>query len=153
MKQGLEAEVGEAKIMPSAPIFEDRYQPIPLGFNRDSPKIKSMVVATNLDDSPGASTVKLNLNLDINKVLDYISKSPAPSVFIFLNHLDINPDLPIMSYFCDFLTLAWMAFLIPDQDMDVAPTRAELKEVSEEEVMEILGNQFIQKNRKISKTK
>jgi hypothetical protein len=34
--------------------------------------------------------------------------------FIYLNHLDIDPNLPIPAYFCDFLTLAWMAFLIPD---------------------------------------
>jgi hypothetical protein len=83
------------------------------------------------------------MNFDINKVLGFISKSPAPSAFIFLNHLDINPDLPIPPYFCDFLTLAWLAFLIPDQDMDKAPSRAELKEITEEEVMEIFGNQFV----------
>jgi len=102
-----------------------------------------MVVATNRDNSLRGSTVKLSLNLDINKVFCYISKSRDPSFFIFLNHLDINPDLPIPPYFCNFLTLAWMAFLIPDQDMDEAPTRAELKEITEEEVMEISRHQFI----------
>jgi len=80
------------------------------------------------------------MNLDINKVLGFISKSPTPSAFIFLNHLDINPNLPIPPYFCDFLTLAWLAFLIPDQDMDKTPSRVELKEITEEEVMEISGN-------------
>jgi len=153
MKQGLEAEIGEPGLVADATVFGDRYQPIPPGFNRDSPRIRSVIVGTTWEERSNASPVKLNLNLDINKVFNYISKSPASSVFIFLNHLDINPDLPIPSYFCDFLTLAWLAFLIPDQDMDVTPTRAELLEITEEEVMEISGNQFTQKKRKISKTK
>jgi hypothetical protein len=37
--------------------------------------------------------------------------------------------------------------------MDIVPTRAELEEITEEELMEISGNQFIQKKRNISKTK
>jgi len=153
MKQGLEAEVGEPGPVAVASIFADRYQPIPPGVNRDSPRIKSVVVGTTWKELSNASPVKLNLNLDISNVFNYISKSPASSIFIFLNLLDINPDLPIPPYFCDFLTVAWLAFLIPDQDMDVTPTRAELLEITEEEVLEISGNQFTQKKRKISKTK
>jgi len=102
-------------------VFEDRYQPIPPGFTKDSPKVKSIVMPANRGTFPRDSTVKLNVTLDINKVLGFISKTPTPSTFIFLNHLDINPDLPIPPYFCDFLTLAWLAFLIPDQDMDKTP--------------------------------
>lgn len=82
------------------------------------------------------------------KVFTFTPKAPQRSCLIHLNLLDIDPNYPIPEYFDDFLTLAWLAFLIPDQTKEPAPTRKELEDLDEEDVMEISLAQFTPRKRK-----
>ena len=106
-------------------VFEDRY----VSTRQDSvddppqPKIRSVAMKRKiLEDGtltsppPAAKTLSPGASLigNIIKVISHISKLPLRSPFIHLNHLDIDPDTLIPSFFCDFLTLAWLDFLLPD---------------------------------------
>jgi hypothetical protein len=67
--------------------------------------------------------------------------------------LDIDSNTYILAYFVDFLTLAWLAFLLPDQTKEPTPSLKELDELNDEEIMEICADQFTPRKRKAIKVK
>lgn len=99
---------------------------------------------------PGPQPVLIR---DLPKVFTFIPKAPQCSCLIHLNLLDIDPNYPVLEYFDDFLTLAWLAFLIPDQTKEPTPTRKEHEDLDEEDVMEISPAQFTPRKRRAVKCK
>ena len=53
----------------------------------------------------------------------------------------------------DFLTLAWLAFLFPDQTKAPAPSLKELDDLDAEDIMEISADQFTPRKRRAVKVK
>ena len=90
---------------------------------------------------------------DLPKVFLFIPKAPQSRCYFNLNFLDIDPNCYIPNYFDDFLTLAWLAFLIPDQTKEPTPTRKEIKDMDEDDVMEIASAQFTPRKRRAVKVK
>ena len=74
---------------------------------------------------------------DLPKVFLFIPKAPQSRSYFNLNLLDIDPNCYIPDYFDDFLTLAWLAYLIPDKTKQPTPTRKEIEDMDEDDVMEI----------------
>lgn len=70
-----------------------------------------------------------------------------------LSALDIDANSYIPKYFDDFLTLAWLAFLLPNQTKEPAPSLKELEELSEDDIIEISANQFTPRKRRAIKIK
>jgi len=137
-----------------ANAFEDRYEPVSLLYDEviPPPKVKSILVKVDrklFDAPPENSSVKTVptvvalprsrpvLISDLPKVFLFIPKAPQSRSYFNLNLLDIDPNCYIPDYFDDFLTLAWLAFLIPDQTKEPTPTRKEIEDMDEDDVMEI----------------
>lgn len=70
------------------------------------PKLKSIVVCP-----------AQGLNLDLNKVLSFLSKAPTFSTYHFLSALDIDPDTEIPMFFHDPLTMVHLACLMPPRSL------------------------------------
>lgn len=151
-------------------VFDDRYEAMPLFCDEviTPPKMKSILVKDGIMmnvDLPESSNLKVTpavlslpgprpvLISDLPKVFSFIPKSPIISIFSNLNHLDINPNCNIPVYFDDFLTLAWLAFLIPDQTKEPAPSCKEIEDLEEDEIMEIAPAQFTPRKRRPVKVK
>lgn len=129
-----------------------------------APKIKSVVVRGLFPSKPvdeGSSTAAffpgpcLVLVSDLPKVLllMLIHKSIPNTSFRNLSLLDIDSNIYIPEYFDDFLTLAWLAFLLPDQTKEPATSLTELDELTDEDIMEISADQFTLRNRRVVKAK
>ena len=99
---------------------------------------------------PGPRSVPIR---DLPKVFLFIPKAPQSRCYFNLNFLDIDPNCYIPDYFDDFLTLAWLAFLIPDQTKEPTPTRKEIEDMDEDDVMEIAPAQFTPRKRRAIKVK
>jgi len=95
---------------------------------------------------PGPRSVPIR---DLPKVFLFIPKAPQSRSYFHLNFIDIDPNCYIPDYFDDFLTLAWLAFLIPDQTKEPTHTRKEI----EDDVMEIAPAQFTPRKRRAVKVK
>ena len=90
---------------------------------------------------------------DLPKVFHFIPKTPQSKSYFNLNLLDIDPNCYIPDYFDDFLTLVWLAFLILDQTKEPTPTRKEIEDMDEDDVMEIAPAQFTPRKRRAVKVK
>ena len=99
---------------------------------------------------PGPRSVLIS---DLPKLFLFIPKAPQSRSYFNLNLLDIDPNCYIPDYFDDFLTLAWSAFLIPDQTKEPTPTRKDIEDTDEDDVMEIAPAQFTPRKRRAVKVK
>lgn len=129
-----------------------------------APKMKSVVVRdlfpSQSKDGPSVAAKMMFpgprpiLIRDLPKVfLTFISRSIHSTTFRNLLVLDIDANTYIPQFFVDFLTLAWLAFLIPDQTKEPTPSLKELEELSDEDIMEISANQFTPRKRRAVKVK